>query len=272
MVSGSRGSTGLAAITFDFANTLVPVDRRGFRAVVERTAAESAGPCRIADPTAFVSAWDEERDRQFREDVPAGREVDLTERVARVLARLRGMAPPPAEARWDDPAAFERSTATERALVVEHYTRAFIHGMPPPPTVGAMLGRLRDRGLRLGIVSNWPLSVTIERYVAAAGWGPLLQAVVVSQRVGAIKPQPRIFAVAEHELGAPGHAILHVGDDWMADVVGAKRAGWRAGFLRDQPQDWPRQAVEGADGIAPDLEIRHVADLEAAIDALQVPA
>ena len=46
------------------------------------------------------------------------------------------------------------------------------------------------------------------------------------QRVGTIKPHPAIFAAAREALGSPPPgAILHVGDDWAADVVGAKRAG-----------------------------------------------
>jgi FMN phosphatase YigB (HAD superfamily) len=217
-------SGGVAAVTFDFANTLVPVDRHGFRAVVERTAREVAAACGIDDPAAFVAAWDEERDRQFSEDVPAGREVDLTQRVARVLSRIRGFGPPPLAERWDDGAAFARSSPSERALVVEQYTSSFIHGMPPPPGVRPLLERLQNRGLRLGILSNWPLSVTIERYVVAAGWGPLLDAVVVSQRVGAIKPQRAIFETAERELGVAAAGILHVGDDWGRSAP----AGWPA--------------------------------------------
>jgi FMN phosphatase YigB (HAD superfamily) len=262
--------TQVTAITFDFANTLVPVDRRAFRAVVAHTASAVADACRIDDQAAFLAAWDEERDRQFREDVPAGREVDLVQRVARVLARLRGLPPPPLDGRWDDAAALARSTVSERDLIVEHYTGSFIHAMPPPSGVSPLLTRLAGRGLRLGIVSNWPLAATIDRYVAAAGWAPLLQAVVVSQRVGAIKPQLAIFAAAQRELGVPGSGILHVGDDWMADIVGAKRAGWLACFLRDQPQDWPRQPVEAADDVRADLEIRHLAQLEAALDRLLV--
>jgi FMN phosphatase YigB (HAD superfamily) len=265
---GGPAGAEIAAITFDFANTLVPVDRRGFRAVVSRAVADVADTCRISDQAAFLAAWDEERDRQFHEDVPAGREVDLTQRVARVLARLRGLAPPPADQRWDDAAAYGRSSAEERALVVDRYAASFIHAMPPPAGVGGLLERLARQGYRLGIVSNWPLAVTIERYVAAAGWSPLLQAVVVSQRVGAIKPQRAIFAAAEQELGVAAPGILHVGDDWMADVVGAKRAGWLACFLRDQPQDWPRQAIEDAAGVQPDLEIRHLDDLEASLAEL----
>ena len=253
----------IRAVTFDFANTLVPVDRRGFRAVVERTVDGSAAACGIGDRAAFLVAWDEERDRQFREEVPAGREVDLVERVGRVLARCRGMAPPHVDERWDDAAATALSSEAERALVVDGYTRSFIHAMPAPPAVGPLLSRLAGRGLRLGLISNWPLSVTIERYVAEAGWASLLHAVVVSQRVGVIKPHPAIFRVAEQELGVPGTAIVHVGDDWMADVVGAKRAGWRACYLRDQPQDWPRQPAEPDAGIEADLTIERLDQLEA---------
>jgi FMN phosphatase YigB (HAD superfamily) len=267
-VSGSDGHdpTKLGAITFDFANTLVPVDRRGFRAVVQRTAADVADACRIQDQGQFLVAWDEERDRQFQEDVPAGREVDITQRVARVLARVRGRQPPPPDGRWDDAAAYACSSEEERALVVERYTRSFIHGMPPPVHVGPMLRRLAGRGLRLGLISNWPLAATIERYVEAAGWGPMLTAVVVSQRVGAIKPQRAIFAVAEQELGIRGAAVLHVGDDWAADIVGAKGTGWRACYLRDQAQDWPRQAVEdSAAHVRADLVIPDLRDLEAAL-------
>ena len=50
-------------------------------------------------------AWSEERARQFREEVPLGREVDLAQRLGRILARLRGMPAPPADVRWDDAAA-----------------------------------------------------------------------------------------------------------------------------------------------------------------------
>ncbi len=82
--------------------------------------------------------------------------------------------------------------------------------------------------------------MTIDRYVEAAGWAPHLAAVVVSQRVGTIKPHPAIFAAAREALGEPDpRAILHVGDDWAADVVGARRAGWRAAWISSRPADSP---------------------------------
>ena len=74
-----------------------PVGRDGLRAVVEltgRAVVDRLGPF---DFDEYLRIWAEERDRQFREDVPQFRETDLAERFVRVLARLRGMAPPPAD-------------------------------------------------------------------------------------------------------------------------------------------------------------------------------
>ena len=50
------------------------------------------------------------------------------------------------------------------------------------------LERLSARGFRLSILSNWPLALTIDRFAENEGWTPFLGAIVVSQRVGFIKP------------------------------------------------------------------------------------
>ena len=114
----------------------------------------------------------------------------------------------------------------------------------PPPRSRRCSRRLAVR-YRLAILSNWPLAATIDRYVEAAGWTPYLAAVVVSQRVGTIKPHPAIFAAARAALDdPPPAAILHVGDDWAADIVGAKRAGWRAAYLASRPGDSPLPGSE----------------------------
>jgi FMN phosphatase YigB (HAD superfamily) len=117
----------------------------------------------------------------------------------------------------------------------------------------------------LAVLSNWPLASTIDAFVDAAGWRPFLRAVVVSQRVGSIKPDPRIFRAAERALGISGTAILHVGDDWAADVVGAKRAGWRAAYFRDRQAGSPLPASRPDKSVMPDLEIESLEALEAAL-------
>ena len=261
--AGGPRLLGLAAITFDFGNTLVPIDHGGLRRVVVVTAERVCERIGGADLAVFLSAWAEERARQFREEVPRFREVDLDQRVRRVLARLRGLAPPPVDETWDDDAAAARSTPDEVAFAVDVYSRAFVAGLPAAPEAGALLERLRARGLRLAILSNWPLAATIDRYAEASGWLPMLDAVIVSQRVGAIKPHPAIFAAAAEALGQPEPAaILHVGDDWAADVIGAKSAGWRAALLNGRPTDSPLPSSERTADVVADLELRSLGELE----------
>lgn len=259
----------VTAITLDFGNTLVPVSAHGLRGVVTETARWMAAELGPFDEADVLRAWDEERQRQFREEIPSFREVDLSLRLVRILARLRGVSAPPPDQRWDDVAAARSSTAEEAARAIDVYSRAFVSALPPAAAVGALLARLHGAGYRLAILSNWPLAVTIDRYADAAGWMPFLQAVVVSQRVGTIKPHPAIFAAARSALGDPEPAaILHVGDDWAADVVGAKRAGWRAAWLAARPQDSPLPSSVPDGSVVPDLELPSLDALEEALVAL----
>ncbi len=258
----------IRAVTLDFGNTLVPVSAAGLRGVVEQTAegiASRLGPFAVDD---VRLAWAEERDRQFREEIPQFREVDLAQRIVRILARLRGMAPPPRDRHWDDDAAAGLTSAAEVAWAVDVYSRAFVTSLVPDPAVGPLLRRLAA-SYQVAILSNWPLALTIDRYVEAAGWAPHLSAVIVSQRVGAIKPHPAIFAAARDALGGPRPGeIIHVGDDWAADVVGAKRAGWLAAWVRSRPEDSPLPASDRDNAVEPDLEIHALDGLEGALLAL----
>ena len=194
------------------------------------------------------------------------REVDIDQRAVRVLARLRGMAAPPVEERWDDLAAASHVEPDEILTVVDAYSAAFIGRVEPVSDATATLARLAGDGFALAILSNWPLAVTIDRFAEAQGWLPFLRAVVVSQRVGTIKPDPTIFRAAEAELGFALPAtraaavrdagaetlvpILHVGDDWAADIVGGARAGWHTGYLRNRQADTPLPTSEPGDGMA----------------------
>lgn len=257
---------GVEVVSFDFGNTLVPVDRAGLGRVVARMAAaiaERSGPFPVE---AFLRVWAEERERQLAEALTARRELDLGERVRRVLARLRGAAPPGDGRSWDEARLRRLVGPDEEAAALEAYTVAFVALLPPRAEAGTVLVELA-RSRRLAIVSNWPLAATIDRYVAAQGWDRLLAAVVVSARVGAIKPDVAIFRAAETVLGLGPEErgrILHVGDDPLADVVGAKRAGWLAGHLHGRPEDSPLPIGE-AGGVVADLELVSLEELPAAL-------
>lgn len=259
----------IRAVTLDFGNTLVPVPHGALTAVVDETAAAIAAQLGGTTADEVHRVWLEERERQFREDVPEGREVDLHQRLGRILARLRGMPAPPPHERWDDDAAMARSTEAERAAPVDVYSRAFVARLAPSPEAGGLIERLADR-YEVAILSNWPLAVTIDRYAEAAGWLPYLRAVVVSQRVGVIKPYPGIFHAAREALGGPDpSSVLHVGDDWAADVVGAKGVGWRAAYLRDRPGDSPLPGSEPDASVEADAVLDRLGDLDAALGRLE---
>lgn len=273
----------VSAITLDFGNTLVRVDRPSLRAVIEETVDGLERRGIVADRAAFLVAWAEERDRQFREEVPLFREVEIPPRAIRVLARLRGLAQPSPEQRWDDEAAGTFSEPYEVEAVVEGYSHAFLARMVPVADARDTLQRLHGRGFVLAILSNWPLASTIDRFAEAHGWMEFLRAIVVSQRVGIIKPHPAIFRAAEEALGfnagAPAgarQAILHVGDDWAADVVGASEAGWRTAYVRDRQHDTPLPTSarggagvgtgESAHLVTADLEISELSELDSLVD------
>jgi FMN phosphatase YigB (HAD superfamily) len=255
------------AITLDFGNTLVPFSAGSMADVVRLTAERSAG---LVGSTAdeFAHVWGEERLRQFAEDVPVGREADMDIRVTRVLARLRGKLMPPTGEHWDDAAVAGYSEPCEVAAILDTYANAFVGSTPVPLGIGPMLERMSG-SYPLAILSNWPLALAIDRFVENAGWSRHLSAVVVSQRVGVIKPRPEIFERAAAELGVvSGPGILHVGDDLGADVLGAQGVGWATAWVRYKPEDSPLPAGPPARGAKPDLTIDSILGLE---DALEGP-
>ena len=120
----------VTTITLDFGNTLVPVSAGGLRGVVAETARWMAAELGPFDEAEVLRAWGEERERQFREEVPQFHDVDLSQRLVRILAPLRGMPAPPPDERWDDDAAARRSTAGEAAGAIDVYSRAFVTALP----------------------------------------------------------------------------------------------------------------------------------------------
>ena len=146
-----------------------------------------------------------------------------------------GWPPPPVDVTWDQEAGRRHSTHGRDRRGPSRSIRGVSRWPAAEPGRRPAAGATAPAA-DLAILSNWPLAATIDRYVEAAGWAPFLRAIVVSQRVGVIKPHPGIFAEARRQLGDPKpDAILHVGDDWAADVVGASAVGWRVATSGTSP-------------------------------------
>lgn len=83
--------------------------------------------------------------------------------------------------------------------------------------------RLKNAGIRVGIVSNW--DTRLEGILDGLGLSRWVDTLVSSAVVGLHKPDPRIFELACDRLGVPPARCAHVGDHYYADVLGARAAG-----------------------------------------------
>ena len=123
------------------------------------------------------------------------------------------------------------------------------------PAAHALLDALRERGLRLGLVSNavdppWLLHRDLERYGVAGR----LDVAVFSSEVGWRKPHPAIFERALGALAVEPGLALFVGDSLVNDVGGAGALG-----MRTCQALW--FAADSADG-APEPEFRAGAEMD----------
>jgi putative hydrolase of the HAD superfamily len=95
--------------------------------------------------------------------------------------------------------------------------------MPPYNEVPGILKQLKERGLRLGILSNYP--TLLEDVLRRHGIHQYFDFFVVSSVVGLEKPDPAIFDLAIQQAGCVPEQILYVGDDPDDDLRGARKAG-----------------------------------------------
>lgn len=88
------------------------------------------------------------------------------------------------------------------------------------------LAALRQRGLKLGVISNW--DDRLRSLLESLQFTDWFDSIVLSCEVGASKPATAVFETAVQQLGMPAAAILHVGDSFEMDVEGARNAGLNA--------------------------------------------
>jgi len=101
------------------------------------------------------------------------------------------------------------------------------------PDVPETLTALSEAGLPLVAISNWQCG--LGQFVSDLGLGSAFRDVLASAEEGSAKPDPAMFREAARRLGLPPDRMLHVGDTYDEDVVGATAAGYRAVLLcRDQ--------------------------------------
>jgi len=91
------------------------------------------------------------------------------------------------------------------------------------------LTELRRRGYILGLISN-----THWRWLREdrKEFQKYLQVIALSYEVGYAKPHPSIFLATLRRMRVVPKRCLHVGDDPVADIEGAGKAGMRTAFIK----------------------------------------
>jgi putative hydrolase of the HAD superfamily len=138
--------------------------------------------------------------------------------------------------------------------------------MAPPavdPGTRVALEALAAEGVRLAVISNTMRTPgeVLRQVLEKAGLLPLFRALTFSDECGIRKPAPGIFLHTLRDLDVPPEAAVHVGDDAILDVEGARDAGMRV-------------IQVSADGratapVKPHAVIRHLGELPAALRRLR---
>jgi HAD superfamily hydrolase (TIGR01509 family) len=100
------------------------------------------------------------------------------------------------------------------------------------PEADGVLRTIQGRGIRMGVVSNWPAS--LELALEAAGIRKYFEVIVASGVVGYAKPRPEIYRLALERFGIAPHRALFVGDSIALDVKGPASVGMPSVLLDRQ--------------------------------------
>lgn len=218
----------LAAVTFDCWQTLIADDdategaARRLRIAGCRAALERGG---VSVPEAAVAAAYDAAGEGLATLWTSGRDTSTEGQVRLLLSHLDGplAAEPPARLLRDLAAAYAAPVLEALPLPCERAAEA--------------LAWAASRGLRLGLICNTGRTPgrTLRPALARRHLLRYLHACTFSDEVGLRKPDSRLFQATLTALGVGPADSVHVGDDPVADVAGAKRAGLRAVHLRRKP-------------------------------------
>jgi len=90
------------------------------------------------------------------------------------------------------------------------------------------LRSLRENGVKLGLLSDFPPKTKLENL----GLGGLWDVILCSEEIGRLKPHPLPFQKLAQAMGFPAEKIIYVGNSFPYDVQGAKKTGMKTAWIR----------------------------------------
>ena len=213
-------------------------------------------------PVDYRAAW-----RSYADVLHPGE----AEQAARIAAAIHAAE----EAAWrlarDEHRAFTIGQVLTTAQAPEHdegfvaYRAFWDQATYTDPEVAPLVKGLRDKGLRVGILSStpWP-AAWHEEVLERDGVLDLFHARVWSSDLEYTKPHEAAFRAAMAAVGVEDPAeCVYVGDRPYDDISGAKAVGMRAVFVPHS--DIPAEQQVPVD-VQPDAVIQRLADLTEVVD------
>ncbi len=236
-------ATRIKAIVFDYGNTLVEFNRPQVTRCDEALAEAVELLYGPHDPEKFQAIRSRNRRAPYEGHPPEYRENDIYTITRDLVRELYDIEPANEEV---------------HALVRSRFD-ASVDAIEAPQGVESVLANLRKR-YKLGLLSNYPDASAIRASLEKLKFDRLFDSVVISGDLGYAKPHPLLFQTIAKDLRVSPDEVLHVGDNWLADVQGAKRAGMSVAHV----EQWPPAEIfdRQPDDHEPDLVIQSVAELE----------
>ena len=232
----------LQAVLFDLDDTLHD-DTRAYQEAAERVAREIAFETGVA-PERLTAAYISQADNFWQ-----GLTTDV---FGTPLIGLRTQM-------WG--AALQSVGLDDRSLAIrcaDAYHRHRRDVLSLFPGAAMLLARLRERGMKLGMITNG-FADTHREKIALLALEASFDEILIADEVGMLKPDPRIFRLAASRLGVPAEACAMVGDRFERDVTGAQAAGMFTVWMNVRGETMPVGAT------APDATVAGVGDVEAAL-------
>jgi HAD superfamily hydrolase (TIGR01549 family) len=229
----------IRAILFDYGNTLIEFARPQVEtcdAALAGRLEELFGP---VDRDRLKAIRDADRVAPFSNGL---RERALSEMTTKLVQGLYGRDPSPGQI---EDLVRTRFDAVVRAIIAPGYVRGLLDSL--------------GKHYPLGIVSNYPDAEAIRTSLRNLGLHKYFEKIVVSADVGFVKPNPLPFQACLDALDVPAGQDLYVGDNWLADVQGAKRLGMQ--MVRTIQYEAPERFDPQPGDYEPDAIIDHITRL-----------
>ncbi len=151
--------------------------------------------------------------------------------------------------------------------VVAVYADAFLEHPPRPhPSALQVLEDARAAGMRIGLISNTAMTpgVTFRKFLERHEMLGFFEALTFSDELMSSKPGPRPFTVTLEQLQSAPENAVHVGDNFVHDVCGAKGVGMRAIWI----EGFSERPGEIGPELDPDVSVPDLSEVPGAISEL----